>query len=229
MLTFAAFYEYLIKAYVYDSRIYGKYLGRWLVAAESTMEYIGSHPYGHPEWILLASWDNTSLSNRMESLAFFAGGSFILGGMVTKNSTLVDYGLAIADVSGALYNMTTTGLGGEFVTWHSQCDEPSSDGCDSTKSMQITDGNYRLRPEVLETWYYAYRATKDPKYREWSWNAFAAINRYCRTSTGFSGIRDVNLSDGGQKNDVQESFVFAEVMKYVYLTQLEVSPPPNGA
>lgn len=28
--------------------------------------------------------------------------------------------------------------------------------------------------------------------------------------------------DGGSKGDVQESFVFAEVMKYVYLSNLEV-------
>ena len=116
--------------------------------------------------------------------------------------------------------MTKTGLGGEFVTWTTTC---RSDDCDPRESLYISDRKFRLRPEVLETWYYAYRATKNPKYREWSWSAFEAINRYCRTESGFSAIDDVNAENGGRKTDVQESFVFAEVMKYVYLTQSEVS------
>ncbi|KAI7101000.1 hypothetical protein KC343_g20244, partial [Hortaea werneckii] len=37
----------------------------------------------------------------------------------------------------------------------------------------------------------------------------------------FSAISDVNAPDGGKKLDMQESFVFAEVLKYVYLLHLE--------
>lgn len=219
----AAFYEYLLKAYLYNSDVYGFYLERWLVAADSTIRFIGSHPYGHPEWTLLPFWDGSVLQNAMESLSWFAGGSFILGGMVMDNQTLVDYGLSIADAAGAAYNMTVTGLGGEFVTWTTTCDTSGESTCDPNNSLQTSDGKFRLRPEVLETWYYAYRATKDPKYREWSWAAFEAINRFCRTDSGFSAILNVQATDGGGKNDVQESFVFAEVMKYVYLIHLEVS------
>jgi mannosyl-oligosaccharide alpha-1,2-mannosidase len=208
---------------MYNSDLYGSYLDRWLIAADSTIRWIGSHPYGHPEWTLLPSWDGASLQNSMESLAWFAGGNFILGGMITGNQTLVDYGLSIADAAGAMYNSTKTGLGGEFVTWSTTCDAGGENACESDETFRISDGKFRLRPEVLETWYYAYRATKDPKYRDWSWAAFESINRYCRTETGFSSINDVNDPDGGGKSDSQESFVFAEVMKYVYLSHLEVS------
>lgn len=209
---------------MYNSDLYGFYLERWLIAADSTIRSIGTHPYGHPEWTLLPSWNGgAALRNNMESLSWFAGGSFILGGMVTDNQTLVDYGLSIANAAGAAYRMTLTGLGGEFVTWTTTCDDSGESTCEPDDSFQIADGRFRLRPEVLETWYYAYRATKDPKYRDWSWAAFEAINRYCRTDSGFSAINDVNSADGGGKSDVQESFVFAEVMKYVYLTHLEVS------
>ena len=159
----------------------------------------------------------------MESLSWFAGGSFILGGMVTKNQTLVNYGLSIADTAGAVYNMTTTGLGGEFVTWTDNCDVRDGNTCDPNDSLRISDGRFRLRPEALETWYYAYRATRNPRYREWSWAAFKAINLYCRTDSGFSAINNVNAADGGGKSDKQESFVFAEVLKYIYLIHLEVS------
>ena len=155
----------------------------------------------------------------MESLSWFAGGSFILAGMVMGYNTLINYGLSIADTARAVYSMTVTRLGGEFVAWDTAC----NDSCDAGTSLRIVDGRFRLRPEVLETWYYAYRATKDAKYRDWSWAAIEAINQYCRTDTGFSAIWDVDASDGGGKSDVQESFVFAEVMKYAFLIQLEVS------
>ncbi|KAH9825456.1 glycoside hydrolase, partial [Teratosphaeria destructans] len=218
-----SFYEYLIKAYLYDPDTYQLYLEKWTEAADSTMQSIGSHPYGNPDLTLLATWDGTSLDRKMESLSYFAGGSFILGGMTLHNQTLIDYGLSIANAAGAVYSMTATGLGGEFVTWIDTCDQAE---CNPKDSIQIIDGRFRLRPEVLETWYYAWRATRDQKYREWSWAAFEAINRYCRTDTGYSAIEDVDAVDGGSKTDVQESFVFAEVMKYVYLTHLEDENAP---
>lgn len=33
-------------------------------------------------------------------------------------------------------------------------------------------------------------------------SAFEAINRYCRTETGFSSITDVDAAQGGSKGDV---------------------------
>ncbi|THY43036.1 glycoside hydrolase [Aureobasidium pullulans] len=152
----------------------------------------------------------------MESLSWFAGGNLILGGMVTNNQTLVDYGLSIADAAGAAYRSTATGLGGEILSWTTACD---LDG-----SIRISDARFRLRPEVLETLYHAYRATKHPEYRDWSWAVFEAIERYCRTETGYSSIIDVDSPEGGGKSGVQESFVFAEVMKYAFLIQLEDAP-----
>jgi mannosyl-oligosaccharide alpha-1,2-mannosidase len=157
----------------------------------------------------------------MESLSWFAGGNFILGGMVTNNKTLLNFGLSVADTAGAIYNMTATGLGPEFVEWEPECYSAEAD-CDPLKSIRLADTSYKSRPEVVETWYYAYRATRDPKYREWSWAAFEAMNKYCKTESGFSALSDVNAIDGGSKVDLQESFVFAEVLKYVYLIFAEV-------
>lgn len=160
----------------------------------------------------------------MESLSWFAGGNFILGGSVTNNKTLIDFGLSIADTAGAVYNMTKTGLGGEFISWNTVCNTDVEDeySCNENTSLRLSDPQFRLRPEVLETWYHAYRMTRNSKYREWVWKAFEAINIYCRTDTGFTAISNVDDPDGGYKLDMQESFVFAEVFKYVYLTHLEV-------
>ena len=62
-------------------------------------------------------------------------------------------------------------------------------------------------------------------YQDWAWDAFLALNATCRTDSGFSSISDVNAPGGGDKLDLQESFFFAEVMKYSYLIQAPVSLP----
>jgi mannosyl-oligosaccharide alpha-1,2-mannosidase len=55
------------------------------------------------------------------------------------------------------------------------------------------------------------------QYQDWAWEAFDAISRHTRTSSGFTAIRDVMAPGGGQKANNQESFFFAEVLKYAYM------------
>lgn len=43
-----------------------------------------------------------------------------------------------------------------------------------------------------------------------------AINATTRVGSGFAQITDVNALNGGSFVDFQESFVFAEVLKYRY-------------
>lgn len=78
----------------------------------------------------------------------------------------------------------------------------------------------------MESFYYAYRATGDQQYRDWAWNAFVAINSTARVGSGFAELQDVNAADGGGFNDFQDSFWFAEVLKYSYLIHAPVSPRP---
>ena len=85
----------------------------------------------------------------------------------------------------------------------------------------ITNSNYILRPEVLESFYYAYRATGDQKYRDWAWEGYLNINRTCRAGSGYAEIEDVDAVDGGGFLDLQDSFFFAEVLKYAFLIQTD--------
>lgn len=147
----------------------------------------------------------------------------LLAFQVTRNETMVSYGLSLADTAAAVYSMAPTGLGGEFVSWTTDCDGWADDCLSNNNSVRVSDGRFRLRPEVLETWYHAYRATRNPKYRDWAWTAFEAINKFCRTDAGYSGLSNVMLANGGIQTDVQESFIFAEVLKYLYLIHSEVS------
>lgn len=162
----------------------------------------------------------------MDALSWFAGGNFILGGMILDNSTILDFGISIARTALNMYSRTWSGLGGEFVWWTEYC-EPGwlEDGelCDASNSWRFSSKNYDLRPEVLETWYYAYVATKEEGWREMAWRTFEAIERVCKTSSGYSAIGDVTAGDGGEKLDRMESFFFSEVLKYLYLMHIDVS------
>lgn len=101
-----------------------------------------------------------------------------------------------------------------------KCDDrPTSKEAESFNSKNgfwITESSYNLRPEVIESYYYAYRVTKDEKYREWSWDAWQAINRTTRQNQGFNYFRNVDDPDGGM-GDNQESYFFSETLKYLFL------------
>lgn len=59
------------------------------------------------------------------------------------------------------------------------------------------------------------------QYRDWVWDAYLAVNSTCFGGSGYSGLSNVNARNGGTKDNLQESFLFAEVLKYMYLTQAD--------
>jgi mannosyl-oligosaccharide alpha-1,2-mannosidase len=114
---------------------------------------------------------------------------------------------------------TATGIGPEGFSWVVGSDESRVplDQLDfyHKAGYWVTNKSYNLRPEILETWYYAYRATRDPKYRSFAWNAFQAISTYCKVGSGFSSLNDVTVATTATSNyqNMQESYFFAEVLK----------------
>lgn len=222
-LTSVVLYEYMLKVYVYDREVYSSYLDRWNIVAGSTLQHLLSHPHGRSDLTFLNAFNGRNELHEMDSLAWTAGASVILGGMVTRNQTLVDFGMSLADTLGALHETTSISLLPETLVWTPKCDEKylqdfNLNTCNGTNVVQITDPTYKLRPQAFETWYYAYRVTKNVKYRDRAWSAWVALDRYCRTATGFAGISDVMAVNGGEK-----SGVVAEVMKYVWLMHADVS------
>jgi len=45
------------------------------------------------------------------------------------------------------------------------------DGTTEAKAVRQGEKYYIQRPEVIETYFYMWRFTRDPKYREWGWQA----------------------------------------------------------
>jgi hypothetical protein len=82
------------------------------------------------------------------------------------------------------------------------------------RAKKVTYGGYPLRPEIVESTWYLYRATGDRKYLAMGRKLFEDFVKHCRTEAGYAAIKDVRTME---QADDMESFVLAETFKYFYL------------
>ncbi|KAI5300819.1 maturation of Asn-linked oligosaccharides protein, partial [Ascosphaera pollenicola] len=214
-----SFYEYLIKMYVYDPKRFGEYKDRWVKAIESSIEHLHAEP--KPNVTFLNDYNNGQLSQHSGHLNCFNGGNFILGGQVLDRQDFIDYGLKLTEGCRATYAATTTGIGPESFGWDPKRVPSGQEDFFEKNGFWIDNASYDLRPEAIESFYYAWRATGDTKYQDWVWEAFEAIRKYTKTKSAFSAISNVMDPNGGRQLDNQESFLYAEVLKYCYITFAE--------
>ncbi|CAI5439365.1 unnamed protein product [Caenorhabditis angaria] len=153
----------------------------------------------------------TRVEHTFEHLACFSGGMAVLHSMNEPNQTVAKHYLELGKEIGKTchesYIRSATGIGPESFQFSASIE---------AKTERSQDSYYILRPEVVETWFYLWRATKDEKYRQWAWEHVLNLEKYCRGKSGYSGIRNVYNSSPDQ-DDVQQSFLFAELFKYLYL------------
>ncbi|KAF1987520.1 glycoside hydrolase family 47 protein [Aulographum hederae CBS 113979] len=216
-----SFYEYLLKLWIYDPKRFGEYRERWIAAADSTIAHLPSHPISRPDITWLAAYSGRNLLNQSQHLTCFDGGSFLLGGATLNEQKYIDFGLELVDGCHETYTATATGIGPEIFAWNTtilaQMNSTNTSIFFAEHGFFIADSSYVLRPEVIESYYHAYRVTKDPKYQDWTWQAFQSIVHTTKVNEGFSSIANVNVVGGGGFADMQESFLFAEVLKYCFM------------
>jgi len=82
------------------------------------------------------------------------------------------------------------------------------------KTGKVEEAGYPLRPEIVESAYYLYHYTKDPKYQVMGMQMFDDLVKYCRTDVAYAGLQSVVTKE---KSDYMHSFLFAETFKYFYL------------
>ncbi|XP_057479781.1 alpha-mannosidase I MNS5-like [Actinidia eriantha] len=80
--------------------------------------------------------------------------------------------------------------------------------------LHPTEKYYPLRPELAESTFYLYHATKDPWFLEVGESIVDSLNLYTKVEGRFASIRDVTTM---QLEDHQHSFFLAETCKYLYL------------
>jgi mannosidase alpha-like ER degradation enhancer 2 len=82
------------------------------------------------------------------------------------------------------------------------------------KAMKPTVQSYQLRPEIVESMYYLFHTTHDPKYLTMGQAILNDLIQYCRTDDGYTVLKSVVTKERG---DRQHSFFLAETLKYLYL------------
>jgi mannosidase alpha-like ER degradation enhancer 2 len=82
------------------------------------------------------------------------------------------------------------------------------------QTMKVEHAGYPLRPEIVESTYYLYQYTKDPKYLAMGKQMWEDFVKYCRTDEGYAHLKSVVTKE---KSDAMQSFLFAETFKYFYL------------
>ena len=146
-----SFYEYLIKMYVYDTARFSSYKDRWVLAADSTMANLASHPSSRPELTFLAMFENTTLVYDSGHLACFDGGNFILGGLSLGEQRYVDFGLELVEACENTYNQVGR-LMGKTLPWSETCANPLTHRLDFTpRSRNSAMSELRLRLQVTSS------------------------------------------------------------------------------
>ncbi|XP_055484375.1 mannosyl-oligosaccharide 1,2-alpha-mannosidase IB isoform X2 [Psammomys obesus] len=203
-----SFYEYLLKAWLMSDKTDHEARKMYDDAVEAIEKHLIKKSRGG--LVFIGEWKNGHLERKMGHLACFAGGMFALGADGSRKDKAGHYlelGAEIARTCHESYDRTALKLGPESFKF---------DGAVEAVAVRQAEKYYILRPEVIETYWYLWRFTHDPRYRQWGWEAALAIEKYCRVSGGFSGVKDV-YSPTPTHDDVQQSFFLAETLKYLYL------------
>ncbi|KAG1668346.1 ER degradation-enhancing alpha-mannosidase-like protein 1 [Nymphon striatum] len=82
------------------------------------------------------------------------------------------------------------------------------------KSLQPDVHFYPLRPELAESTYLLYQATKSPFYRHVGRDIINNLNKYTKVKCGYATVHNVNDKS---LEDRMESFFLSETVKYLYL------------
>ncbi|KAF2472773.1 seven-hairpin glycosidase [Lindgomyces ingoldianus] len=237
-------YEYLIKMYVYDPDRYQNYSKRFIEAADSTIAHLLSHPSSRPDLTMAGSFTGSAVQNYSEQLACFIGGSFILGSTALDRPDYLKHGLDFCEFCANGYRYTASGIGPIVYSWNltelswsnftNQTDLYEKAGWFIDDNTAFLNGQ---APEAIESWYYAYQVTGNQYWRDVAWAYTLAQNRTERVGSGFSSILNVLKEDGGGWENIQASYMLAEVLKYQYLIQApekkkgiwDVEYTPDGA
>jgi len=198
-----SFYEYLLKQYLLSGKKDKRALDMYLEAVKGlTNKMVGkSKPNG---MVFVGEYNlKDGFIPEMDHLVCYVPGMLALG-----EKSHLNLATSLLETCYQLYDRQITGIGPDRV-WFNIKDQSSDD-------FHIQQAKYLLRPETVESLFVMWRQTQNETYREWGWNIFEAIERFCKTPSAFSGLEDVTQQKPIWNNSMQ-SFFFAETLKYLYL------------
>jgi mannosidase alpha-like ER degradation enhancer 2 len=199
--------------------------GKWLVSDSHISGAIDSYyEYLLKSWVLFGDQDckrmwRESIASINKYLAEASVEWDLWYGHAEMNSgtrTATTYGAldaffpAVLALSGDL-NRAKSLQASTFRMWQLHGIEPEEL---NFRTMEVTSAGYVLRPEIIESTYYLYHYTRDPKYLAMGKVLFADFVKYCKTDEAYASLKSVITKE---KSDSMHSFLFAETFKYFYL------------
>ncbi|KAL5068413.1 hypothetical protein RYX36_019300 [Vicia faba] len=189
-----SFYEYLLKAYL----LFGdeEYLYIFQEAYAAAMHYLY-----HDPWYVEVNMDSAAIVWPLfNSLQAFWPGLQVLAGDI---------------------NPATRTHAAFLSVWRRYGFTPEGFNLASL-SVQHGQKSYPLRPELIESTYWLYKATRDPRYLDAGRDMLASLQYGTRCPCGYCHISDV---EHHKQEDHMESFFLAETVKYLWLLfDLAVGP-----
>ncbi|KAI9195331.1 hypothetical protein LWI28_013903 [Acer negundo] len=189
-----SFYEYLLKAYL----LFGdeEYLYIFQESYAAAMHYLFNDP-----WYVEVNMDSAAIVWPVfNSLQAFWPGLQVLAG----------------DIDPAIRTHAAF-----FSVWKRYGFTPEGFNL-ATLTVQHGQKSYPLRPELIESTYWLYKATRDPRYLAAGRDMIASLQFGARCPCGYCHISDVEFH---KKEDHMESFFLAETVKYLWLLfDLAVGP-----
>jgi len=203
------FYEYMLKLWLYDDRQDDQLLNIYMDAIKG----LNQRMLSKSKTCLYFIWEYSySFMPRMSQSSCFAGALYALTSMYVNSldqkdkENYEDLTKQITNTCHESFAQTPTHLGPEYLNFRE-------------KDIVPLARYYILRPEVVESYLYLYRLTKDEMYRDWAWELVIAIETYCKTPNGYTGIKDVSNTKrtAANSDDIQHSYFLSATLKYLYL------------
>lgn len=189
-----SFYEYVLKAYL----LFGdeEYLYVFQEAYKAAMHYLH-----HDPWYIEVNMNSgATVWPLFNSLQAFWPGLQVLAG----------------DVDPAIRTHAAF-----FSVWKKYGFTPEGFNL-ATSTVQNGQRSYPLRPELIESTYWLFKATRDYRYLDVGRDILASLQYAAKCPCGYCHISDVETH---KQDDHMESFFLAETVKYLWLLfDLAVGP-----
>lgn len=215
-----SYYEYLLKTHMLMEGKETLQLDMWTTAVDSMMRYLRSET--HNGKVYLAELEQNYKLMQSGELVCFMPGNLLLGAAYLKNRKIGRFAFELMESCYDTWANSPTGLAPETWSWIDKSQDLAVFPESMRRSMLTTgflaqDPGYDLRPETVESLFYFYRMTGNKIYQDKAWAIFQAIEKYCKTASGYTRIADVTDSNNVGPLDFEESYFFAETLKYLYL------------
>lgn len=158
-----SFFEYLLKAWLQSNKEDNEARQMFDDAMQAILQHMLFTSPGGLMYFAELKFDRPE--HKMDHLGCFSGGLLGLGSKTLKNEMSERYlevAQKITHTCHESYARTQTKLGPEAFRF--------TEGAEA-RALKSSEKYYILRPEVIESYFYMWRLTKDQKYRDWGWEA----------------------------------------------------------